>query len=260
MLDLLVALLLAGQQPPAPPPTTPAPAAAPAQTPRRAAPAPSTLQVRVTDRSGTPASGVRVTAEGPSSREGLTDASGALTFRTVTAGTYRLRAEGGAFITFEKEAIIRGGAPTTVELALSATPPAPEPEAPPPPASVITPSTAPAGEPKVLSIVDLAERSLSGRDPVRRVAVGCSGLSNAELLVIRESLQTPSAPDVDTMLYLVAGEAALNMGGRDQVLTNGWFGLVPRGTVHTLTRRGRNPVIILSIADGQPCAAAAAPK
>jgi mannose-6-phosphate isomerase-like protein (cupin superfamily) len=48
----------------------------------------------------------------------------------------------------------------------------------------------------------------------------------------------------------------LNIGGKEQVITSGWFGLVPRGTPHSVTRRGRNPAILLSIAGGQPCAPA----
>jgi hypothetical protein len=31
--------------------------------------------------------------------------------------------------------------------------------------------------------------------------------------------------------------------------------MVPRGTAHTITRRGRNPAIILATTGGQPCEA-----
>lgn len=261
----LLALVLALQQAPAAPPASPRPAqptqpaapSAPAPA-RRPAPSSVTLQIKVTDRSGSPLQGARVTAEGPVSREGATDASGTLQFRGVSNGTYRLRAEREESITLEKEVVIRGGSPSSVEFALAAAPPPP----PPPPAPAPPPPPAPAGpagtagEARVLSIIDLAERSLSGRDPIRRVPVGCSGVDNTELLVVRESLDAPAQPSLDQMLYVVAGEATLSMAGREQTIASGWFAIVPRGTGHTLARRGRNPAIVLAISGGQPCSPA----
>ena len=85
--------------------------------------------------------------------------------------------------------------------------------------------------------------------------VGCSGLDNTQLLVLRESLTVPANAGTDVMLYVVAGEAMLSMGGRDQAITSGWFVLVPRGTPHTIAKRGRNPAILLTVTGGQPCAA-----
>jgi mannose-6-phosphate isomerase-like protein (cupin superfamily) len=107
----------------------------------------------------------------------------------------------------------------------------------------------------VLSIADLAERSLSGRDPVKLVPVACSGLDTTQMMVLRESLNAPANPNVDQMLYVVAGEAMLSLGGHEQPISSGWFALVPRGMAHTLTKRGRNPAIVLTTAGGQPCAA-----
>lgn len=268
----LLALLLALQQAPTPapaaarpaqpaqpagaPPAVPAPAA-----PRRAAPASVTLQVKVTNRSGAPLQGAKVIAEGPVSRDGETDATGSVSFRGVSNGTYRVRAEHEQSIALEKELVIRAGAPTSLEFALSAAPPAaPPPEPAPAPAPEPAPATpaAAAGDPRVLSIIDLAERSLSGRDAVKLVPVGCSGLDTTQLMVVRETLNAPANPSLDQMLYVVAGEATLSLGGRDQGIASGWFALVPRGMAHTLTRRGRNPAILLSVAGGQPCATGAA--
>lgn len=265
-------LIFALQQPPAPAPAAPKPAtpapapatqpATPAATPaRRPAPstATSTVSVRVTDRSGAPARDVSVTAEGPVSREGTTDASGQVQLRTVTNGTYRIRAAGEKYVTLEKEVTVRAGtASAPIDFSLSAAPPppapppAPEPKPAPPPAET---STAKAGELRVLSIADLAERSLSGREPVKRVPIGCSGLDNTEMIVLRETLNAPANPNVDEMIYVVAGEALLSLGGRDQAISSGWYALVPRGTPHTLAKRGRNPAILLTTMGGQPCAA-----
>ena len=60
-------------------------------------------------------------------------------------------------------------------------------------------------------------------------------------------------PAVDRMLYVVGGEATLTVNGRDQIVTNGWYAMIPRGTRHSWTRRGRNPVVILSTVGGRPC-------
>ena len=143
MLGFVVSLLIALQQPataagkpaqqPAPagqtapqpaPAGQPAPPPAPAAQPRRpASAAPTTLEVRVADRSGAPAADMQVTAEGPLSRAGQTNAEGRVSLRTMTPGTYRVRAEGEGFVTLEKEVTLRAGTPLNVEFALNAAPP-----------------------------------------------------------------------------------------------------------------------------------------
>lgn len=263
----VLALMLVIQQTPAPvalqAPSVGAPAApaAPAP-PRRPLPTTSTLQVRVTDRTGVPVRDVTVNADGLVSREGVTDANGEVQFRAVANGTYRVRAAGPRFITLEKEVAVRAGsASVPIEFALSGAPPPPPPPPPSPapapqPPVPAQPSAAPApkaGEARVVSIVDLAERSLTGRDPMKLVPIACSGLDNTQLIVLRETRIAPANPDADEMLYVVGGEATLLLGGREQAITSGWFAVVPRGVSHTLTRRGRNPLIVLSTTGGRPC-------
>ena len=257
----VLAFALALQQPPTPTPrpTPPAPAV-PAPAPvRKPTAVPTSLQVTVTDRGGAPASGVQVTVEGPVSREGVTDGAGQVQFKTMSAGTYRLRASHQAYVTLEKEVALRTGvASPPVEMTLSPAPPPPPAPAPPvvqppPPAAAAAGPAAKPGDARVLSIADLAERSLSGKEPVKLVPVACSGLDTTQMIVLRETMQSPSVADVDRMLYVVAGEATLSMGGRDQTVSSGWFAMVPRGTAHTLTRKGRNPAIVLLTAGGQPC-------
>jgi mannose-6-phosphate isomerase-like protein (cupin superfamily) len=263
MFSLLLALFVVAQQPApsAPAPATGQPPPAAAAPVRRPTPAVSTLQIRVTDRSGAPAVGVTVSAEGPVRRDGVTDAAGAALFRTMSAGTYRVRADGQGFVTFEKEVVMRA-VPVTTEMALSAAPPPPPPPVaapvalPPAPAPVAV--TGPAGEPRTLSIPDMAERSLSGRDPVRMFPIGCSGMSRTQLIVLRESSPAAASSETEEMLYLVAGEATLKMGPKEQPLSPGWFAIVPRGIERVVTRRGRNPAIFLSTVGGQPCPGGAA--
>jgi len=271
MVSYFVAILFALQQPAAPaapaappatPPATTTPATPPATTtpaaPRRPpVAATATLQVRVTDRSGEPIPGAQVVAEGPSRREGTAPADGLLILRTVTPGTYRMRAEGEGFVAFEKEVVVKVAANPIVEMPLTAAPPPPPPPAPPPAPEPATPRgpAATAGESRTVSVPDLAERSLTGRDPVRTVPIGCSGLSRTQLIVVRETQSTGTHADDDEMLYLVAGEATLKLGDREQAISPGSFSIVPRGTARSVTRKGRNPAIFLSTVSGQPCGA-----
>jgi mannose-6-phosphate isomerase-like protein (cupin superfamily) len=106
----------------------------------------------------------------------------------------------------------------------------------------------------MVSIPDLAEEEFIGREPVKETPIGCSGVATARLLQVREPLSAPSRAEADEMLYVVAGDATLRLGEGVQSVTPGWFSIVPRGTEYLLTRRGRNPVILLSVVAGQPCA------
>lgn len=263
VLALITLLAVGGQQPPAPsapkPATSPATPAPATQTPaRRAAarpappPVPTNVEVRVGSASGEPASGVTVTAEGPISRVSRSNAEGKLTLWALTPGTYRVKAEGEGFVAFEKEVIVVSGKPMSVDFALAAAPPPPPPPAPdPPPPSKDEPI--PPGPARVLSLLDLAEKSLSGRDAFKTVPVGCSGLSRSELLVVRDTKPSVTLPDADESFYLIAGEATMTVGGKEQALTPGWFSLVPRGTSFSVTRKGRNPAILLMITAGPRC-------
>jgi mannose-6-phosphate isomerase-like protein (cupin superfamily) len=224
------------------------------------------MVIRVTDRAGNPAMGAHVLAEGPSQRDGSTDALGTVTFRTMTSGTYRVRAEGEGFIALEKELLIRNTIAVNAEFALSPAPPPPVPPptpapAPPAPVAAAPPPPArpvyPPGEAKVLSIPDLAERSLSGREPVKTVAIGCSGASRAELMIVRENMPATASNTADQVMYLVAGEASLTLSGKEQVISPGWLSIVPHGTSYAMTRRGRNPLVFVSITAGEPCTGAA---
>lgn len=247
-------LVLALQQPAAP--------AAPAQ-PRRQAAAPQarvTLEIQVATEDGKALSGILVTAQGALYRSGRSDDAGRVTLSGLPVGTYRLRAEGEGVITLDKEVTVKPGAPTTIDFALAAAPPPPEPPPPPPPPAPPPPTLSladlPPGDPRTVFLPELAEKSLGGRDRVRTVPLGCSGVNRSELLIVRETTGPSSRPDVDVTFYLIAGEGTLTLAGKDQPLTPGWFGLVPRGSSYTLARKGRNPAVLLAVTAGVPCDAA----
>jgi uncharacterized cupin superfamily protein len=70
---------------------------------------------------------------------------------------------------------------------------------------------------------------------------------------VRDSVAQHTHADADEILYIVAGEATIRVGEKEQNVVAGWFSLIPRGMAHTVTRRGRNPILILSSVSGPPC-------
>jgi hypothetical protein len=264
---LLLALQQTSPQPPArPPATTQAPAQPGTATtpapPRRVAPSTATLEIKIVDRSGRPISDAHVVAQGPTPRDETSDKTGIVTLKTMAPGNYRVRGEGEGYVALEREIVVKGAvAPMEVILSLSFAPPPPmpepkkEPPPPPPPPAAATP-TGPPGEPRMLSIPDLAEHSLSGKDALKVFPIGCSGASLSRLIVLRDAIPSGANNDAEETLYLVAGEATLTLAGKEQPITPGWFTIVPRGTSYALGRKGKNPAILLSTVFGRPCGVA----
>ncbi len=222
------------------------------------APRPTTAEVRVTDRAGAPLDGAKVMAEGPQSRDGLTDKAGVVSFRLTAAGTYRLRIERSGFITLEKEVAVKAATSNVVDAALTA---APAPPAPPP---VVAPPVAPppsapvlvAGAPAVVFVADLADEDLKARstDPLKEHALGCSGATSSRLMTLKgDTLAVHTHADADETIYVMAGEGTLRMSGKDYPLAPGWFALVPRGVEHLVTRKGRTPLVMISSVSGPAC-------
>jgi mannose-6-phosphate isomerase-like protein (cupin superfamily) len=217
------------------------------------------LTVDVTDKSGNPVSGVSVGVSGPTDRSGATGSDGSIIFRSMRAGTYRLRFEREGFVTFEREVMLRAGQPLTVSAALTAAPVKPAPVLPPPVAEP-PPTTKPQSssssrvvEPRLLDIPAFLDRNLIGNEPQRLTLLACAEGGTARLLQVRDPLNDQPRADVDELLYVVAGNGLLHVGNRDTKLTPGFFALVPRGVSHSIRRDGRNPLIAVSILAGTPC-------
>jgi mannose-6-phosphate isomerase-like protein (cupin superfamily) len=265
-----ILLLLALQQPAAPrpatptppaqttpPPATPAQPTPPAPAPRRTPPAATVLDVRVIDRSGRPIPDATVTVEGPARQEGTSDARGTLTIRGLSAGSYRVRADADGFVSLEKEMTVRGT--TEASFALARAPKIIEPAPPPSPVAAPAPPPAPltgfAGDPKVVSVRDLAEHASDGRDAVTVLPITCSGTSNVRLVVVRDVLPRGSHRDEAQTLYVVSGQAILSVGDANQQIGPGSVAIVPRGIYYGIEKKGRNPAVFLSVTGGQPCPA-----
>jgi mannose-6-phosphate isomerase-like protein (cupin superfamily) len=221
---------------------------------------PGTLTLTIRSEQGLVLSGAVVAVHGLVDRRGTSGADGVVMLQNLPAGTYRARITRDGYITLDKDVAIRAGSRTTGEGVLA---PAPTPSAPPPaptptPLPVDKRSTTPAstvkpGMARVMSLPDLVEQMLKQPQPIVEHEIGCSVATVARLILARESVAMHRHSDADEVLYMVAGEATLTMTEKDQNVTAGWFGLVPRGTSHSLIRRGRNPMVVLSVQSGEPC-------
>jgi mannose-6-phosphate isomerase-like protein (cupin superfamily) len=245
----------AAQAPASQPPAAQAP---PAQTPphptvRRRPPAgvPVTVTITVTDSSGAPVGGAKVSTTIDGAPKGTQATAGGIArFLSVKPGEYLVRFEHDNFVSLERDIVVKGGAPFDLTVALTPAP-APPPKAPEP---ARTSGNAPPGEARALSIVDFLETNRpNGHDPVRIDQLGCTASSKTTLLQIRDSLEEKSQPDSDEVLYVVAGEGTLRLGNKDVSLAAGGLAIVPRGTSRGLTRKGKNPLMVLSVVSGIPC-------
>lgn len=241
----------APQTTPAPQPPAPRPRAQPS-----AGNATATLTVNVSDGGGLPVQGVDVHASGPLDREGSSLAGGIVRFLNLKGGEYRLRFAHPKFVLLERDVTMRGGVAQTIDVTLSPAPDAPapvdKPSSPPP----TTASTAPAGEPTNVSIPDFIEKNfIGGRDAVKEDPMGCTASAKTVLVQVRDSLPERALPDQDETILVVYGEGSLRLGNRDIALSSKALSLavVPRGTVRGITRKGRNPLIFVSVLSGPPC-------
>ena len=106
-----------------------------------------------------------------------------------------------------------------------------------------------------MSLLDFIEGNyISSKEGHKENIVGCSGDGQAVVWQVRELWDGRVHPSADTMLYVIAGEGTLKMGGSDIPMTAGSFAVVPRGTTYGLNRRGRNPITVIAVLSGAPCA------
>jgi mannose-6-phosphate isomerase-like protein (cupin superfamily) len=261
-------MLVAAQAPQTPqtPPQAKPPQTPPAAKPPQTTPSPQpnrpttstgrlTLSVLTTAMDGKTIPEVWVKASGPVDREGATDPSGNVTFNNIVPGSYRLRFEHDRFVTLERDVTVLRGQPFRGMVSLNAAPPPPpppkaEPVAPPP-----APTPAPAGnyQPSSTDIPDLVEKNFIGGAAIKRSTVGCTASSTATVIQLRDPLAEHSHADQDELIYVVAGEGSHRIAGHDYQLSGGVFSAVPRGTTHSITRRGRQPLVLISTLSGTPC-------
>ena len=270
---LLLSLLLAGgahplaqaptaQKPPAATaPAKPQPPPAPRATqPARRAAQPAArggMAITVTTPSGATIPGVTVEIVGASDRSGETNESGQINFTGMRAGTYRVRFSGDAVIAFEREVTLRANQVADVDATLY---PAPEPRVvtvpaePGPAAAPADPAPqGPAGEPQLLSIVDLLDSEFVGRQPRRETLLACSGDLRTMMIQLNDPQPERLYESSEAAYYVLAGEGTVRLGEREsKVQTNG-FVSVPRGVPHSFVRRGNRPFVLLATLSGEAC-------
>ena len=241
----------AAQPAPAVPPAQPAPAVRRAPAP--APPSRAGIAMTVTDAHGLPIPGVRVTIAGPSDRGGETDGSGQVNFVGMQPGTYRVRFDGEKVVSFEREVIVRAGQPTGLDVTLNLAPPPPAPPPPPPVEKPAAPVVGPRGTPQILSIVDLAEKQLSGNQARRETLISCSGNTRTTLVVLNQDQPERLYDGAETEYYVVAGQGAVRLNGRETPVAAGSYVSIPRNTSHSILRRGNRALILVSVLSGEPC-------
>jgi mannose-6-phosphate isomerase-like protein (cupin superfamily) len=233
---------------PAAKPATPRPQPA---TPAQAASTVAT--VTVTDRGGAPIAEVDVSLTGLLDRFGSTQPNGVVKFDGLRPGIYRLRFEKEGYNVLEREFEVRAGQPApnpTVTLSPAPPPPAPPP-APEPPKAAPAP---PPGKPTAVAMPDFIEKNfITNTQPQKVTTVACSGATSTMLWQVREPWVDRQHATAEAMLYVVGGEGTIRIDGRDTQLRAGSFASVPRGTSYSLTRSGRNPLVVLATLAGEPC-------
>lgn len=241
-------------------PQTPAPTPpATAPTPRRATQPATTgragVAIMVTDPRGLTLGDVQVDLSGSATRSGTTNSSGQVNFTGLQAGTYRILFSGETVTAYEREITLKASATLTLDVTLKPAPPPreiiKEVAAPPPapPKAVV----GPAGQTQVMSLVDLAEKELERKQPRRESLVSCSGNTRATLLQLNSDQPDRLYDEAESVFYVIAGEGFLRIDGKETRLNAGGYASVPRATSFSLGRRGRNPLILLSVLSGEPC-------
>lgn len=233
----------------------PAPAAQ-----RRLSTRPAASEVVVRDRSGAPLGGVKVIMSGPASQTTTTGLDGIASLSPSGPGVYRLRFERDGFVTLEREVTVRSGQRPVIDVALSKAPepppPPPAPPAPPPPAAPSSVASAPSGPPVFVSIPQFLDKNYIGREPLKESVLGCLADSTTRLLQLHDGIGEHTHADMDEVLYIVAGEGAVRVRDDATPVSAGTLGIVPHGQPHAIERRGRNPLMVLSVLSGVPCRAA----
>jgi mannose-6-phosphate isomerase-like protein (cupin superfamily) len=153
---------------------------------------------------------------------------------------------------------VRASGSQPVDVTLTAAPPPPKVEAPPPVPVPAKPAIVRTTErPRMTNVTNFIDDNFIGRSEPRKDSnFACMGTATATLVQLRDPMTETSHDNADEMIYIVAGEATIKINGHDQALESGAFATVPMGTPYSMTRRGRNPVIMLSIVSGEPCKSA----
>ena len=225
---------------------------APARGAKPATTKPITIAVHVTDPAGAPLADTTVTATGTVAREVLTAGDGSVQLMNMRPGTYRLRFAREGSITLEREITVRAGESPIIDVSLSPAPPPPTAPEPEPAASKTLP---PPGDPRITPVPLFLEKNfIGGREARKESPLGCGAVTTATLHQLRDSWLAHAHEDADESIYVVAGEGTVRIGSTEQKIQAGTFSFIPHTVSHALIPQGRNPLIVISVLAGPPCA------
>lgn len=232
-------------------PAAQTPPKVPSQRPPVAAPKSTSVRISVKDQDGASLAGVRLLLSGGGG-EFTTGAAGTAIVPIPKPGTFRIRCEHEGFVTLEREFTVGSGAWNPVDVVLNAAPPPPPP--PPKPAEPVAIATVPSsGPPLTMSIPDFVDKNFIGRDPVKESILACKPRETVRLLQMRDNIAQHVHDGVDEIIYVVAGDGAMRIGEEESPLHAGSLVFVPNGSGHSMGRKGKNPLIVISTLIGSSC-------
>jgi hypothetical protein len=226
----------------------------PQQRPAVAPPRTTSVRISVKDQDGAPLTSVHLLVSGTTGGgEFTTGAAGTAIVPIPKPGVFRVRCEREGFVTLEREFTVGSGPRTPVDVVLNAAPPPPPPPAAPVPEPAPLAPVPSSGPPMIMSIPDFVEKNFIGRDPVKESILACKPLETVRLLQMRDNIAQHVHDRVDEVIYVVAGEGAIRIGETDNPVRAGSLVFVPNGSGHSLERRGKNPLIVVSTLVGSSC-------
>ena len=104
-----------------------------------------------------------------------------------------------------------------------------------------------------VSIPDFIDKNFIGRAPLKESILACKPLETVRLLQLRDNIAPHVHDRVDEVIYVVAGEGAVRIGEEENPVRAGSLVLVPNGNGHSIVRRGKNPLIVVSTLVGSAC-------
>jgi hypothetical protein len=114
-------------------------------------------------------------------------------------------------------------------------------------------ASVPSGPPVFISIPSFLDKNYIGREPIKESVLACLADSTTRVLQLHEAISEHTHADMDEVLYIVAGEGAIRARGESSPVNPGAMAVIPHGVPHAIERRGKNPLMVLSMLSGAPC-------
>src|SRR5262249_42706689 len=155
---------------------------------------------------------------------------------------------------FEREVTLTRGQIANLDITLTPAPPPKEVRIPAPAVAPAKTPVGPTGQPQAVSLYDMAEKELAGKQPRREILVSCIGNTRSTMVLLATQDQPQRIYEsAEVTYYVLGGQATIRIGGTDHPLAAGGYASVPRGVPFSITRRGRMPLSLLSVLSGEPC-------